>query len=524
MARRKKGEPEPIHRTDLLPHRMNAGKEAAVLDLLRHWQKGAAGLAAEQWRLFFETGRFDKNHLDKSLTLVVGAANRLQMCRWHVVGQLKSWLGNRANEFVECVRRSSLPDGDKHMLLVVNACEAWFSRADIAMKETGEIIPVHLRRLARSIMRHCMERHRRPDLSHTNMVLDQRVVTLAPATKASSFPLWLRLSTMESGKRIEVPLLTYKHFEVRKGVRALSVQVNRDRETGTLRFGVITNIAEACEKARAEYVPLREQLALDFGLSTLLTSEDGGLFGQGWLRALKRYDALITSIARHVQRSGGKPRQSRRYREIVAALQGFVRSEIGRLMNRIVEMKRPARLVVERLDFRNPDLSARMNRLLQNCGRKVFRDKLKDLEQRLGIASEEVNPAYTSQSCSQCGYVDKRNRLSQARFKCLWCGQEKHADVNAGRNIGQRRSLAIGSVWVKKAVVLGDLVTRFCARWPSLRGAAGSRGAPADPRLSNPYFREWADAARSTPVQPTMPAALRRRRAKSVADPALVAA
>ena len=515
MSRWKKGEAESIHRTDLLSHHMNAAKEAAVKDLLSHWRKGAVGLAVEQWRVFFETGRFDKYARDKSLTAIIGAANRLQMCRWHVVGQLKSWIANRANEFAECVRRSSLPDEAKGMLLVVNAREAWFSRTDIAMTETGEIIPAQLRKLARSIMRHCMGRHRRPNLAHSNMVLDQRVVTLRPATRASCFPLWLRLSTMAAGKRIEVPLLSYQHFEARNGIRPLSVQVNQDRKTGQLRFGVITDIAAACQKSRAAYVPLREQLALDFGLSTLFACEDGGMFGQGWLKALRRYDARITSIARHLQRCGGKPRQSRRYRAAVAALQGFIRSEIGRLMNRLVQMKRPARFVVERLNFQNPELSARMNRLLRNCGRKVFRDKLKDLEQRLGIASEEVNPAYTSQSCSKCGYVDQRNRPSQAKFSCLWCGHEKHADVNAGCNIGQRRSLPIGSVWVTKAVVLSDLVTRFCARFPAPRGSTGSRGAPADPRLSNPYFKPWADAARSTPVA---------RRAKSIASPALMAA
>ena len=348
MSRWKKGEAESIHRTDLLSHHMNAAKEAAVKDLLSHWRKGAVGLAVEQWRVFFETGRFDKYARDKSLTAIIGAANRLQMCRWHVVGQLKSWIANRANEFAECVRRSSLPEEARGMLLVVNAREAWFSRTDIAMTETGEIIPAQLRKLARSIMRHCMGRHRRPNLAHSNMVLDQRVVTLRPATRASCFPLWLRLSTMAAGKRIEVPLLSYQHFEARNGIRPLSVQVNQDRKTGQLRFGVITDIAAACQKSRAAYVPLREQLALDFGLSTLFACEDGGMFGQGWLKALRRYDARITSIARHLQRCGGKPRQSRRYRAAVAALQGFIRSEIGRLMNRMVEMKRPARFVIER--------------------------------------------------------------------------------------------------------------------------------------------------------------------------------
>jgi hypothetical protein len=55
-----------------------------VQELLRAWRRCAVQLAEEQWRLFFATGRFDKNHGDTALASVVGAANRLQMCRWHV--------------------------------------------------------------------------------------------------------------------------------------------------------------------------------------------------------------------------------------------------------------------------------------------------------------------------------------------------------------------------------------------------------------------------------------------------------
>ncbi|MFC7739626.1 hypothetical protein ACFQX4_28800, partial [Roseomonas sp. GCM10028921] len=128
MPRRKKGELPPIHRTDLLPHGMNAGKERAVLDLLRHWRQGAVELSREQWRLFFEAGGFDKNHLGKHLTPLAGAANRLQMCRWHVVGQLRSWIGNRANDFAELVQKSGLSAPAKRLMHGVNRREAWFRR------------------------------------------------------------------------------------------------------------------------------------------------------------------------------------------------------------------------------------------------------------------------------------------------------------------------------------------------------------------------------------------------------------
>ena len=46
-----------------------------------------------------------------------------------------------------------------------------------------------------------------------------------------------------------------------------------------------------------------------------------------------------------------------------------------------------------------------------------------------------VPPAYTSQTCHQCGHVAKENRDSQAVFHCVECGYEANADVNAAMNI-----------------------------------------------------------------------------------------
>ena len=45
---------------------------------------------------------------------------------------------------------------------------------------------------------------------------------------------------------------------------------------------------------------------------------------------------------------------------------------------------------------------------------------------------------HTSQTCNRCGYAAAGNRTSQAAFKCLRCGHEANADVNAARNILRR--------------------------------------------------------------------------------------
>lgn len=49
-----------------------------------------------------------------------------------------------------------------------------------------------------------------------------------------------------------------------------------------------------------------------------------------------------------------------------------------------------------------------------------------------------VNPAYTSQRCSRCGHTSRRNRESQAAFRCERCGLTLNADTNAAINILHR--------------------------------------------------------------------------------------
>jgi putative transposase len=55
-----------------------------------------------------------------------------------------------------------------------------------------------------------------------------------------------------------------------------------------------------------------------------------------------------------------------------------------------------------------------------------------------GVPVVAVDPAYTSQACSACGVVDRRNRPNQEQFRCVACGHEAQADHNAARNIAGR--------------------------------------------------------------------------------------
>ena len=53
--------------------------------------------------------------------------------------------------------------------------------------------------------------------------------------------------------------------------------------------------------------------------------------------------------------------------------------------------------------------------------------KLESLAEMNGVHFTKVNPAYTSQTCSNCGCVDPESRQGED-FRCLHCGHEIDAD------------------------------------------------------------------------------------------------
>ena len=80
---------------------------------------------------------------------------------------------------------------------------------------------------------------------------------------------------------------------------------------------------------------------------------------------------------------------------------------------------------------RNVKQKARLNRVMLDTALGEIR---RNLEYKCGRLVE-VNPAYTSQRCSECGHVDKENRKTQSRFQCVCCGFASNADTNAAINI-----------------------------------------------------------------------------------------
>ena len=83
------------------------------------------------------------------------------------------------------------------------------------------------------------------------------------------------------------------------------------------------------------------------------------------------------------------------------------------------------------------------NRRVKFLGLSSIKDKFERIGRKYDIAVSLVHSAYTSKQCPVCGCIDDDNRKTQEAFKCVQCGYESNADINAALNIQNRVGITV---------------------------------------------------------------------------------
>lgn len=231
----------------------------------------------------------------------------------------------------------------------------------------------------------------------------------------------------------------------------------------TVRDGVL-DVRRVNQSPVAEVRTEGSDIGVDWGLAALVSTSDGQVFGTAHYCWLKERDAELIELDRHYRRLGVKPSAQKRYVNLQRRVREYVKNEVGRVLNTLAETDIRS-VTVESLNFRGGGLSRKLNRIVTRAGRAAFRAKLADLTDTHGVSVTEVNPAYSSQECSGCGFVHGKNRRSQREFRCGFCGKKIHADINASRAISYRRSWVDGMRYHRKEAVLAYLDSVFRSRW-----------------------------------------------------------
>jgi len=179
-------------------------------------------------------------------------------------------------------------------------------------------------------------------------------------------------------------------------------------------------------------------VGVDLGIVNIATTSDGVVMaGRGLNRHRKREQDLQAKLQAKGTKSAKRLLKKRRRKESRHA------TDVNHCISKriVAEAQRTGRGIAledlrgirERARFRKPQRATLHSWAFHQLGGFfVYKARY------AGVPVVHVNPAYTSQECAECHYVDKRNRPSQAVFECRSCGVVAHADLNAPRVIAQR--------------------------------------------------------------------------------------
>ena len=306
-----------------------------------------------------------------------------------------------------------------------------------------------------------------PKLQNVCLQANANVVVIEPSSTAQ-FDYWLRISTLDAGHPVRIPIKVYEHAKKTLAqFPKLCSGVTLNRREGEWFATFI--VERKGPKAKSSKVT-----GVDIGMVSIVSTSHG-----------RRYGQVSPELRRRVERANAKRRRKqqlnaclkRKNRATVSLkddkAEAFARNEIGRALNQMLdELPGGTKVALERLTVKDMRFKSRqMNRALRASQLGYVRDKLKFKLDERGIRYRSVQPAYSSQQCSQCGFTISMNRRSQAEFHCLWCGFEANADENAASNIAERFSDEELNTLPFRAVET-VLAIRFMRRLPDARSAS----------------------------------------------------
>lgn len=200
-------------------------------------------------------------------------------------------------------------------------------------------------------------------------------------------------------------------------------------------------LAATCDVPETEEFNPEDWLGVDLGIVNLAADSDGTLYsGAG----IERVRSRLARRKAGLQRRGTKAAK-RRLRKLAgreARFRKHVNHEISKVIAWTAERTGRGIALEELTHIRRRVTARRSQRSrLHSWSFAQLRAFVAYKAKRAGVPVLFVNPRYTSQACSCCGVIDKRNRPDQATFSCISCGHTDAADLNAARVIRARATV-----------------------------------------------------------------------------------
>ena len=256
----------------------------------------------------------------------------------------------------------------------------------------------------------------KPNLNNISINIDERLFDVQYGKHFDNF-IKIRLPYFRNKKRafdIRLPIKQHKHslsllkdgFTLRKNIQIKKV------------FGkYYVNLVWF-----KEVLPRTEgsSVGIDLGYNKLITTSNKEVIG--------------TELKELYKKISNKKQGSKNFKDLLTHRDNLINFYVNQID--ISELKT---MVIEDLVNvkHKSELHKKINNKLQRWSYRKTIDKISRTCEVNGIELVKVSPAYTSQTCSCCGHIDKDSRKLED-FHCVSCGYEIDADINASINIHNR--------------------------------------------------------------------------------------
>ena len=201
-----------------------------------------------------------------------------------------------------------------------------------------------------------------------------------------------------------------------------------------------------CQEVEAEHLPPSDEaVGIDVGLKTFAAFSNGEFIENP--RFFRKEEKTLAKAQRKLSKQKRGSRERKKARKVVSRIHERIRNRrhdfchqnTRRIVNRF------GVIAVEKLSVQNMLGNHCLAKSIADASWSQFRSVLTSKAENAGREVIAVNPAYTSQDCSGCGYRPDgkegrtKKKLSDRWHLCPMCGLSVDRDTNAAVNI-----LAVG--------------------------------------------------------------------------------
>ena len=204
--------------------------------------------------------------------------------------------------------------------------------------------------------------------------------------------------------------------------------------------------ASLCQEVEADHLPFSDEaIGIDVGLKTFAAFSNGEFIDNP--RFFRKEEKSLAKAQRKLSKQKRGSRERKKARKVVARIHERIRNRrhdfCHQNARRIVD--RFGIIAVEKLSVKNMLGNHCLAKSIADASWSMFRSILTSKAENAGREIIAVDPRYTSQDCSGCGYRPDglegrtKKRLSDRWHLCPMCGLSVDRDTNAAVNI-----LAVG--------------------------------------------------------------------------------